>query len=242
MIFAQSVSRALIVSIGICVFSASGFSQEVAATQKTAFLVGGIHVALPAPGSEFTEVGDELRSTVFELFVPTSNRLVSAYALSKELPLTSTPANAPLIYAMVEVPRRAEYWNCTSEEFVRAVGQIMEQMAESAGGMPSDIKQETQDEINHTLKSLDLGKMDVGKTKMLGRFFSKTDADGLGMIAAVKYGNQLNTIAMSMALLRLKEKVLFAYLYVPYKDANTILWLKHASESWADALLDQISC
>ncbi|MGH9583340.1 MAG: hypothetical protein ACRD4O_10425 [Bryobacteraceae bacterium] len=167
-----------------------------------------------------------------------TNRLVSAYALSKDLPLSSRSTNAPSTYAMVEVLRRAEYWNCSSEEFVQAASQVMDEMSKSGGGsLMSDARDETQEEINRRLQSLDLGKMEIGSMKMIGSFFSKTDASGVGMLAAVKYGNQVNTIAMSMALLRVKQRVLFLYFYAPYKDANTILWLRHTSESWADALL-----
>ena len=57
---------------------------------------GGIALTLPGPANDFVEAGDKLRSTFFELMVP-SNRLVSAYLPAQTLAELNT-AKRPTIW------------------------------------------------------------------------------------------------------------------------------------------------
>ena len=44
---------------------------------------GGVDLSLPSPEGDFTEVGDRLRTQLFDLMTPSTNRLLAAYLSSK---------------------------------------------------------------------------------------------------------------------------------------------------------------
>src|SRR6202042_187831 len=90
------------------------------------FKAGGAVLTLPGPPNDFVEAGDKLRTTLFELLVPTVNRLLSAYIPEHSfVDLNAGKANGGLeVYAMVEVPRQAGYADCTPENFAQVLKSV----------------------------------------------------------------------------------------------------------------------
>jgi hypothetical protein len=96
-----------------------------------------------------------------------------------------------------------------------------------------------EEELNRRMKTLNLDdpKISFDKPVQLGSFFSKQDAFGLGMIMPVSSKGSTTTMVGGIILLRVKNRMLFAYLYATYKDQETVRWVRKTSEGWADAIL-----
>lgn len=181
------------------------------------------------------EMGDDYR-VVMEVFVPNQNRLVAAFvspedfALLKSGKLKSLPR-----YALVEVPRTAEFMDLTPVAFKEVIDSTNKEMGSN---LDADVKQ-YQVELNQRMKDLNLEKAKVGLNKpiALGRFFSEQDAYGLGMMMPVKADGTTTRIVAGIVLLRIKNRLVFGYLYSVYKDEETLSWVRKSSEEWADAIL-----
>lgn len=170
-----------------------------------------------------------------EVFVPTENRLLCAFVLAKDLRrLTAGTSDESLAkYAIVQVPRRGEYMDCEASDFKEVVDEVKDSFGDILG---SSFK-EAEDGFNRRMASLGLDEARLGQPAHLGRFFCKQDAYGFGMITTVMMGGETATMAMGGALLRVKKRLLFVYLYAEYRDEDTIRWLRRATEEWSDTIL-----
>lgn len=198
------------------------------------FKIGAVAVALPAPSVDFVEVGDDSRPKL-ELFCPDTNRLISGYVTPADLAkiVQSDPKLEMMRYALVEVPRGAEYMDCKPADFKEVLSGIDDAM----GGQIDATFKDAQDAIDRRLKDLNLDTIDIGKPSMLGTLFSMTDAKGFGMVTVVKAGGQSKKIACAFSVLRVKQRLLMVYLYSDYKDESSIKWLGETSERWMTAIL-----
>ena len=57
------------------------------------------------------------------------------------------------------------------------------------------------------------------------------------MIPSLSMAGANMKMCMGCALMRVKNRLLFVYLYSEYKDEDTIKLLRKATEDWADAIL-----
>ncbi len=198
-------------AIALCVACCAYASAGGPAPQ---FKAGGAVLTLPAPRGEFVEVGDKLRTTLFEVMVPSDNRLVSAYATQSAGTnlLAGKTREGLQTYGLIEVPRRAEYADCTPQDFE----EIRKNIEPSMRKLGSEGAGSLQDEMNLRLRSLDVGKIEVGRPEMLGHLFAKTDAFGFAMLVAIKQADRSVTMAVGVGIIRVKQRALFVYLYRNY--------------------------
>jgi hypothetical protein len=215
-----------LLSLGTCL-AAAGAEPEVKA--------GGVSLTLPGPTGGFAEVGDRLKTTFFELLAPSTNRLLTAYVPTQALEqLNAGKASGGLdIYALVEVSRRTEYTDLTSQAFQK----LLESMGPALGKLDTQKVGDVTEEINIRLKSLGTKPIEVGHPEMLGGIFQKADSSGFAMLMAVKQENRSQTMAMGFAALRVKQRLVFAYLYRKYESPETVNLLRKGLEEWADAIL-----
>jgi hypothetical protein len=199
------------------------------------FKAGGVALTLPGPANDYVEVGDKLRTTFFELLAPSANRLLSAYVPAQTLAeLNSGKALAGVdVYAMAEVPRQAEYVDCTPQVFDK----VLKDNESALGKFDAKTLGELEQELNTHLKSLDAKPLEIGHPEMLGGVFQKPNASGFAMLAAYKQGERSVTVAMGFGLLRVRQRVVFAYLYRKYESPDTVTWLRKILETWCDAIL-----
>lgn len=80
--------------------------------------VGGVPTQVPPPTTNFSDVTDNYRG-VLELSVPSVNRLLCGFVLSSEVPIRAQSSLS--YYALVEIPRRAEYVVFKPEDFNKVV-------------------------------------------------------------------------------------------------------------------------
>lgn len=210
----------------VSVFPATGGDQR--------FRIGGLSFSFPTPDRKLAEPGSDLR-VLFEPLAPATNRLVAAFVLSDELRSTSAGTTPALTeYALIEVPRRAEFISADSDAF----RQVADAVGKQFEGDLSGTVQKQQDSLNSHLKELgSKSSVTLDKPLMLGKLFSNPDAIGYGMIMPYSSNGVTIQVAMALNVIRAHNRVVFAYFYTPYVDENTVMSLKITDEEWADAIL-----
>jgi hypothetical protein len=226
----------------VCLLSLGIVAMSVAQESGTksvpveSFKAGGTLIAIPPPIAEMREVGYDNREFM-EVFVPTNNRLIAAFVMTKDLPKLTKGSDDLMMskYAMVQVPRRGEYMDYRASDFK----EMTDGAKKEFGDVMNSSMKEAEDEFNRRMKSLDLAEATVslGKPIQLGCLFSKQDAYSFGMIMPLSMGGENMKMGMGGALMRVKQRLLFVYLYAEYKDEETVKWLRRATEDWADAIL-----
>jgi len=194
---------------------------------------GGIVLTLPAPAVDFKESGDKLTTTVFELLVPSVNRLVAAWAPPQELAkLNEGKTTAALdAYAMVEVLRQLEYEDCTPEAF--------QQLVRSAGPSTSElvgVGKGMEEELNARLTSLGQ-RTELNRPENVGGIFQKADAYAFATLTGYKQGDRVVSMAVATAVIRVRQRVLFAYIFRKYESPDTVISMGKNLEAWTDAIL-----
>lgn len=232
------MKKIMMVCLLVLGIAATGHARDavVETAPAQSFETGGTPIVIPSPAAEMSEMGYDNRA-LMEIFVPVNNRLIAAFAPTKDLPgLTKRADDLTLTkYAMVEVPRRSEYADIGAADFRKVAAGVRKQFGET---MHASTK-EAQEEFRRRLDSLDLDEVtvDIGKPLQLGTFFSRPDAYGFGMIVPVSTGDRKVKMGMGVALIRVKRRLLFVYLYAAYKGKDTVLWLREKTEGWAAAIL-----
>jgi hypothetical protein len=209
-------------------------AQATPASDAGSFRVGLKTIAIPSFSSEFVEPGSDYR-VLLENFAPMNNRLVAGFLLAGELKTMETGTTTLTRYGLVEVPRRAEFVTVSPNDFKQVVEGVAKQFDANMDAMVKD----QQAELSLKLKGMGAGAENVTMEKpaMLGTFFNKTDAVGMGAVMAINANGKTVKMTMGMTVLRVRERILFAYLYAPYVDESSVTWVRTTSEKWADAIL-----
>jgi hypothetical protein len=192
-------------------------------------------LAIPAPSSELVETGSDYR-VLFENLAPTTNRLIAVFIEAPDLDsIRSQGSTALNRYALVEVPRRAEFANVTTDLFK----EIANSLASQLGVKVDESIKDQQDEINRRLKALgsNLAEVTLEKPVQLGTLFSKPDACAYGMIMAISSGGKTKKMMIGVTAVRVQTRVLLIYTYNEYKDESSVQWIRTTDEHWADAIL-----
>jgi hypothetical protein len=200
-----------------------------------AYRVGGTPIVIPPPTNDLVETGQDYR-VVMEFLAPEQNRLVAAFVLPSDLAIIKSGGKSMFSeYALVEVLRRGEFMEVSAKDYKDVADRLEQQF----GTVLDTAIKEGEDELNHRLKAmkLDDAKISLDKPVQLGCFFSKPDAYGTGIIMQVTKNENTTNVVTGIIFLRVKNRMLFAYLYSVYKDQETVKWVRKTTEDWADAIL-----
>jgi hypothetical protein len=219
---------AAFLAFGMCV-QVFGDDPEVTA--------GGALLAIPPPSNDFVEAGEKLRTAFFELLVPSTNRLLNAYVPAQSgAELNGGKMAGGLdVYALLEISRRAEYTDCMPQAFE----QVLKGLEPAMGKFDAEKRGQLEQEMNIRLQSLGTKPIEIGHPEMLGGIFKKTDASGFAMVLAVKQGDRSSTMACGFGVLRVKQRLIFAYLYRKYESPKTVSLVRENLEAWSDAILSK---
>lgn len=204
-------------------------------TAPGSFRAGTLSFTIPSPPGDLVETGSDYR-VLLEPLAPAGNRLVAAFVLPDDLTLLRSGRSKPMTeYALVEIPRRAEFADVTPDFFK----QVADGMAGQFGANLESQVKDTEEEINRRLKALNssAATVSVDKPVYLGSLFSKTDACGFGATMAYSSNGTTAKMVMGLAVLRVQNRVFFVYLYRRYEDESSLLWIRKATEQWADSIL-----
>ncbi|MCP4649955.1 MAG: hypothetical protein GY853_07760 [PVC group bacterium] len=224
--------------LSLCLVSI-GYAQDTTPEPTTTvqtFKAGGTPIAIPPPTPEMTEVGYDTRE-LMEIFVPQNNRLIAAFVLTEDLPrLAAGDENLIMsLYSMVQVPRRGEAMDCAASDFSEVTAGAKEQF----GDIMNSSMKEAEDEFNRRMKALDLedATMSMKDPVQIGCLFSKPDSYCFGMIMENTIGGITTKMTMGCMLLRVRNRMIFVYLYKEYENEETVTWLRKNTEAWSDAIL-----
>jgi hypothetical protein len=209
--------------------------QNQATPAAATFRIGGVDVAIPAPQIGFVEAGPQKRS-LFDVFIPLSTELVAAFASPQTLAALAPDKDvSPANYALVFVIRRSESEDTSPDDFKAASDAFSAPLGYPAGS----IHQETEAELNQRLQKLGLDKTGVKLQGLisLGCFISQPDAMVIGSLTPANMESATVAGAMSMIILNVHKRLVFAYLYSEYKDRNTVIGMRKASIDWTQAIL-----
>jgi hypothetical protein len=209
-------------------------AQTAAGAGQGQFPVGDATISLPAPpGLAMVELGNG--RGYFDPAVPDSNRLMAAFVLEKDVPALHTAANQVLTpYALVETLRAAENSNVSASDFKDLADSVSKQI----GAVLDSSFKESEDSFNQRMKAMNLNvQVSYGKPVTLGTFFVKTDAYAFGMMAPVTANGATTNMVVGTVLLRVKSHIVFAYFYSAYKDDQSPVQVRAATEQWTDAIL-----
>jgi hypothetical protein len=229
-----SRSRLALLLLSALPLSAAGVSAQTATPSTDTFRAGLKSFTIPAPSSELVEPGSDYR-VLLEPLVANTNRLVAGFVTSDELSALRTSAGTQLKrYALVQIPRRAEFTEVTPDVF--------KQVADSVGaqfGATIDATLKDQEaEVNRRIKDLGSSKsVTLDKPVQLGAFFTKPDAVSYGMVMPVTVDGVSKKVAMSMTVARVQQRLLFLYVFDEYKDESSVQWVRTTGEHWTDAIL-----
>ena len=204
--------------------------------QTQTIKVGGVDINIPLPDTTFVEISNKYRGLV-ELFVPQSNRLLSAYVLKSELQgfLNLKPGNSLSEFALIEVPLQGEDMNFEPNDYE----EFMDGAKEYLGGDLTSIKNETEEEFNSRIKSIGLANMQIkyGQPTQLGCFFSKKDIIAWGMLMSYEMNGLSSKMSIVTIFIRVKKRLLYIYLYSEYKNEETLVRLRSFGKKWSDEIL-----
>ena len=204
------------------------------APDSQTFRVGATSIAIPPPAG-LTETGSDYR-VLLEFLAPDNNRLVAAFVLPDDWKVLHG-GNAPPMstYALAEVPRRAEFADISPEFFQQVIGTVSQQF----GAMVDGSLKDQQDSMNRKLQALgsDSGTITLDKPVQLGQLFSMPDAYGFGMIMPVSAKGATTKMVMVMSVMRVRNRLLFAYFYSVFKDPGTVQSIRDTTEQWTRAIL-----
>ena len=203
--------------------------------QSNTFRAGLKSFTIPAPSTDLVEPGSDYR-VLLEPLVTNTNRLVAGFVSPPDLNALRTTTGTTLSrYALVQVPRRAEFTDVSPAVFKQVVDSLAGQFGASFDATLKD----QQDEVNRRIKDLGASTKAVTLDKpiQLGSFFNKPDAVSYGMVMPVTVDGIARKVAMSMIVVRVQQRLLFLYVFDEYKDESSVQWVRTTGEHWADAIL-----
>jgi hypothetical protein len=198
---------------------------------------GGAPVVIPPPEKEFVEVGADKRD-FFQYMVPSRNRLLCAFVPADFLPSLKNPAGGMGQYMLVEVSRRLDEKNAevTSATFEEVVSGMKQQFADSSS--LNQTAQESSEEVSSKLKQLHQSKeVSIGKPTPLGNLFQASDAYAGAILAPVSSGGVTSQAINATLLLRVRNRLIFAYIYGSTDDENSLKWIEKVAQQWANEIL-----
>ncbi len=235
-LFRPSSSLALLLLAAPATAHTQGASSAPAkeANAQT-YRAGGKSIAIPQPSADLAETGSDYR-VILEPLAPDTNRLLAAFVLPADMDGIKAGISKPLDrYALVEVLRKAEFSDIDPDTFK----QITDGVGQQFGGSLDATLKDQEEAFNLRMKALNSGASTISfdKPTPLGSLFSKPDAAGFAMIMPVSSKGVTAKMITGIIVLRLQNRVVFAYLYASYVDEATAQWIRTTGEHWADAIL-----
>jgi hypothetical protein len=200
-------------------------------------VTGGVPVVVPPPGKEFVEVGADKRN-FFEFMVPSRNRLLCAFVPTDLLPRLKNPASGLGQYMLVEVSRKLDEKN--TEVTPAAFAQIVVAMEQQLGDASSlnQTVESTSKEISGKLKQLGQSTdISIDKPAPLGTLFRTSDSYAFAMLEPVSSGGATIRTINASVLLRVRDRLIFAYIDGSGDDEESLKWVEKTAEQWTNEIL-----
>jgi len=228
------ISMIFLVSMNFVYAQTEKTAEETQSKSTGALLfnVGGKTIDFSLPDTNFSEASDSYSSR-FNIFVPENNRLICGFLTKRDMQKLVEGKDPELeTYILVEVSKEFENLDCKPNNFKEVISSIGDVTT-----IISSSRDEVLKEVNYKLNSMDIQEIQLNETKSLGVIFSKEDAIATGMIMKFQIGESISTYACSALLMRLKERLIFVYIYKLYSNQTTIDDIVSMTDNYATSLL-----
>jgi hypothetical protein len=221
----------------LCILLILPFVPAMAHASNCSTTVGGIAVVVPVPLAKFTEVGID-KHDFFEWLVPTGNRLLCAFVPVDLLPTLKKPAMGMDRYMLVETVQsyddaKKEVPSADFEEIITAVKAKLGDTKEM-----NQIIQPTGEELNRKLKAIDDSKdVSLDQPSNLGTIFQSPNVYAFAMIVPVTSAGTTKRVINASVLLRVRDRLVFAYIYASGGDQTSLQWTQQTASAWAQQIL-----
>jgi len=207
--------------------------------------VGGTEISIPAPEGfhEISKLSSETRDH-FETFTPPDNRLLGVFLLEEDLGLLMKDETPDVRrYMLLQSYRKLEDYDLSRREFDELADSIKEQN----NSLMQEVKREVESLLAATSEKLSEEyqtsvAFQVSNSVPLGVFLERRNAIGYANLTkyetAIEDEVENSTMIMSISLLRLKNRLLYAYVYERYETQESIDWVRKTSTQWAKAMLE----
>ena len=205
-----------------------------AAETNITVYVGSTKLLVPAP-AHYVEVGSENRA--FPTEIP--SRLLAWFVTPSDLKNFGSKSPRFLKrYMQLQVSKGEENQDITALRFAEVVG--------DASAHLNDMDASAVPEVKRIMKQLASGSKDfpdleIGHPKPLGSFLKTETAVGFLTLMPVSSnstsGKKQIPMVCGTTLVRVKQKLLFAYVYCAADNKEAIDWVKSAATSWVEAIL-----
>lgn len=195
--------------------------------------IGGTKILVPCPEG-FVEVGPAKR--VFPSEAP-NNLLGWFIRTNDQSGFEAGTIDVLRRYMQIQISKDAVYHQITPTEF--------SEVATAVSGQQDEIYRSAMTDVNKLLKKMasdnpDLSGLRIDQPKALGTFLKTNNAVGFLMLMTltVPGGDTPKQVPMLAAttLLRVREKLLFQYVYAAADDKKAVDWVKETSRTWARAI------
>jgi hypothetical protein len=230
----------LLVAMFVCTGAAGAGTKVVQVT------LGGVNIQVPAPNefSEVTDISPQTRKRAERLTLP-QNRLLAYFIPDADIQRFKKGQAATLVYTrytMAQTLRGMESANMSSQDF----RDMAQRVRQEQNQFPERDRERAQSFVDDVSKDLSKERgvaidLKVGQPRALGVF-----ADGDNFIAyalltkmkAAAGGETLEFIlASASGFVRVKNKLIFAWVYSKYDSQKDIDWVRAATKDWMQQIL-----
>lgn len=199
--------------------------------------VGGVAVTLPAPFNEYVEAGDRVGDLVSGFLTP-DYRLLATY-LPRNV-VAAVSGNKPVhldnnLVGYVAVMRQVERTDLTPPLFARAVDAAVD------GASPRKVDatkvRETEQRINLQMRAIGAAPLRLGEREILGELFRQPNAAGFAVRTGVSMNGHNGTLTGGMAFIRVKNRLLLAWISVEHESPDLMDWLTRSLQAWSDVII-----
>lgn len=230
----------------VIVAVAGSLALQLAASHALALTVevGETSIVIPEPNG-YENVGDSSpeMSQLAAALTPPTNRLLAVFA-SQEAVAEVLNGNTPVLprYMLVQSSRQIESVTVSRVQFTQLRDRTrqqqavaIEQMTRSIGPFLEDASGELSTRIGADLN------LAIGESVPLGVFLDRDDAIGFAMITENRIsadGQEISyPVVATTLLVNVKNKILFAYVYSSYEDADDVAWARATSRRWVEEIV-----
>lgn len=202
--------------------------------QNNYISVSGIIMNIPHPDKEFMEVGVD-NHIVFKDFVPEDNILQLMFIDNNsyiKLNNNDTFSLSAKRYMIIEDNISIDSTTYNKDEF--------SELRDLVIGKNIINQKQIEDSIISAIKFAknNIATIENMEPITLGGIYSSENAIGSLMLTFTIEDSKVLTKLVSVSYLRIKEKLIYAYIFTSYYDKQDINWITNLSESWAKAIIE----
>ena len=203
--------------------------------------IGVTEITIPAPHGfvHMSKAPSQIQSS-FEMMTPQTNRFLGGFLLPSATVIPESGVTPPLDqYMLVQTLRAIEGIDVSAEDFKM----VKDELARSQDQMFAQKKEEFNERLKALAAKGEVGAdIQLGEPVMLGTFVNKDDALSSLMVVAVSAEDGTGktverAVACGMSLVRVKDKIVYLYVYRHYTDDASLDWVKRTAEKWVNETL-----